>query len=71
MALCHGLISPQAMREGARRFRGVAHRMERIGELGTSVCYDSSIDTSPQRTEATLSVFPSPPVVIAGAVTIK
>ena len=66
MALCHGMIPFEKMRLAAKTFRGVPHRMENIGKIGNVSCFDSSIDTSPLRTETTLSVFKIPPVVIAG-----
>lgn len=50
----------------AAAFRGVEHRCEYLGEFRSVHCYDSSIDTTPARTAATLSAFPAPVTVLAG-----
>lgn len=50
----------------AAAFRGVEHRCEYLGEFRAVHCYDSSIDTTPARTAATLSAFRTPVTVLAG-----
>lgn len=50
----------------AARFRGVPHRCEYLGEYRGVHCYDSSIDTTPTRTAATLSGLPQPLTVLCG-----
>ena len=65
-ALTHGAASPDAVATALRDFRGAPHRTEYLGVFRGVRCYDSSIDTTPSRTAATLSAFPRPPVVILG-----
>ena len=50
----------------ASAFRGVEHRCEYLGVFRGVHCYDSSIDTTPARTAATLSAFPDRVTVLAG-----
>ena len=50
----------------AAAFRGVEHRCEYLGVFRGVHCYDSSIDTTPARTAATLSAFPGRVTVLAG-----
>ncbi len=50
----------------AADFRGVEHRCEYLGVFRGVHCYDSSIDTTPARTAATLSAFPGGVTVLAG-----
>lgn len=52
--------------EAAARFRGVAHRLQFVGEVSGVRYINSSIDTSPTRTAAALSALTEPPIVIAG-----
>ncbi|MBE6634432.1 MAG: UDP-N-acetylmuramoyl-L-alanine--D-glutamate ligase [Ruminococcaceae bacterium] len=52
-----GLVSVESVRAVARRFRGVAHRLELIRELDGVRYYNSSIDSSPTRTAAALSAL--------------
>jgi len=47
-------VTPDAIAEVARRFGGVAHRLELVRELDGVRYYNSSIDTSPTRTKAAL-----------------
>lgn len=44
---------------GARRFRGVEHRLEYCGEVNGARCYNDSIATTPESTIAGLSAFDS------------
>ncbi len=50
----------------AKEFGGVAHRIEFVRELDGVRYYNSSIDSSPNRTINTLRVFSAPVVLIAG-----
>lgn len=50
----------------AKDFRGVEHRCQYLGVFRGVHCYDSSIDTTPARTAATLSAFPARVTVLAG-----
>ncbi|MBO5653648.1 MAG: hypothetical protein J6S44_05490 [Clostridia bacterium] len=57
LALCHRLLSPADMARGAESFTGLPHRVRRVARGGGISFFDSSIDTSPSRTAATLSLF--------------
>ena len=50
----------------AAEFTGVSHRCELVRELNGVKYYNSSIDSSPNRTIQTLSVFEGNVVMIAG-----
>lgn len=50
----------------AKSFGGVPHRIELVRELDGVKYYNSSIDSSPNRTINTLNVFQEPVVLIAG-----
>jgi UDP-N-acetylmuramoylalanine--D-glutamate ligase len=50
----------------AKTFGGVAHRIEFVREAGGVSYYNSSIDSSPNRTMNTLKVFPEKVILIAG-----
>ena len=50
-------VSPEAASAVAREFEGVSHRIEFIRELDGVKYYNSSIDSSPNRTINTLKVF--------------
>lgn len=65
-ALLHGIVSPEAIQHVADTFRGVRHRLELIREKDGVKYYNSSIDSSPDRTEAALSVFAKNVVLILG-----
>ena len=52
--------------EVARTFQGVEHRMELVRELRGVKYYNSSIDSSPNRTINALSVFQGNVILIAG-----
>lgn len=66
IGLTWGLASTEAIRQVARIFRGVPHRLERIRTVGGVTYYNSSIDSSPSRTAAALSALPEKPIVICG-----
>ena len=50
-------VMPDAILKTARTFTGVAHRLELVAEKDGVRFYNSSIDSSPSRTEAALSCF--------------
>ncbi len=52
-----GEVSLDAVRQVGRSFKGVAHRMELVGEAEGIRWYNSSVDSSPARTIRTLSAF--------------
>lgn len=64
-AVCE-LVSAQQMAAVATTFNGVAHRLELVRTLNGVRYYNSSIDSSPTRTAAALSVFSEPLTVILG-----
>ena len=66
IALLDGLVGYESIRKVAREFGGVEHRLELVRELGGVKYYNSSIDTSPTRTEAALSAFEEKVIVICG-----
>ncbi len=59
-------VSEESIRAVARGFRGVSHRMELVCEKDGKRFYDSSIDSTPSRTLATLACFNKPLTVICG-----
>jgi len=62
-----GDVPPEAIRQVARTFNGVAHRAELIRELDGVRYYNDSIATSPTRTiRGTLSLFSQKIILIAG-----
>lgn len=62
----HGLVSKEVIRTVAETFGGVEHRIELVREIDGVRYYNSSIDSSPNRTMNTLNVFKEPVVLIAG-----
>ena len=66
IGLCAGLVSPEAFRQVAAAFRGVAHRLEQVAVRNGVTYINSSIDSSPTRTMAALSALPGNPIVICG-----
>ncbi len=56
-AAAEGYIAPHAVREVARRFSGAPHRLEPLGERRGVFFYNSSIDTTPSRTAASLAAL--------------
>ena len=66
IALTDGLASPEDVRQVAKSFRGVAHRLELVDTVNGVAYYNSSIDTSPTRTAAALSAMKTKPIVICG-----
>ena len=61
-----GLAKDEAILEIAKSFGGVCHRIEFIRELNGVKYYNSSIDSSPNRTINTLKVFDKKVILIAG-----
>ncbi len=59
-------VSREAVYQVATTFSGVKHRMEYCGQIGHVKCYNSSIDTTPVRTRATLTALPRGMTVICG-----
>lgn len=66
IALTHDAISVSDALSVARSFSGVAHRMELVGVKNGVRFYNSSIDSSPARSSATLKAFDKKPIVIMG-----
>ncbi len=56
----------EAMRETARTFRGVPHRLEMVGRALGVTWVNDSIATSPERTIAGLRAFTEPVVLLLG-----
>ncbi len=61
-----GLVDDDCIRDVARSFGGVAHRIELVRTLDGVRYYNSSIDSSPNRTINTLNVFDKKVIMIAG-----
>lgn len=61
-----GLVEPKDIQQVAKTFGGVPHRIELVRELDGVKYYNSSIDSSPNRTMNTLNVFPEKVIMIAG-----
>lgn len=66
IAALHGLVKKESIIKVAKSFGGVAHRIELVRELENVKYYNSSIDSSPNRTKNTLSVFRDKVIMIAG-----
>ena len=65
-AMAWETASPEHILAGISAFSGVPHRLEMVAKLGDIPCFDSSIDTTPARVEATLSAMSGKPTVICG-----
>ena len=61
-----GLVSKEVIVNVAKTFGGVEHRIELVRTLDGVKYYNSSIDSSPNRTINTLRVFPNKVIIIAG-----
>ena len=66
IAATRDVVSTASALSVARSFAGVAHRMELVGIVGGVRYYNSSIDSSPARSTATLKAFKKKPIVIMG-----
>jgi len=60
------IVDKKVINKVAREFGGVEHRIEFVRELDGVKYYNSSIDSSPNRTINTLNVFEKPVILIAG-----
>lgn len=66
IAAVSGLVSKDVIVNVAKTFGGVEHRIELVRALDGVKYYNSSIDSSPNRTINTLRVFPNKVIMIAG-----
>ena len=66
IAAVDGLVPDEVIREYARTFGGVAHRIELVRELDGVRYYNDSIASSPSRTIAGLRSFAQKVILIAG-----
>lgn len=66
IAAVSGLVSKEVIVNVAKTFGGVEHRIELVRTLEGVKYYNSSIDSSPNRTINTLRVFPNKVIMIAG-----
>lgn len=66
IAALSGLVSKEVIVNVAKTFGGVEHRIELVRTLDGVKYYNSSIDSSPNRTINTLRVFPNKVIMIAG-----
>ncbi len=66
IATVYDLVGKDIINKVAREFGGVPHRIELIKTIDGVRYYNSSIDSSPNRTINTLNVFSEPVVLIAG-----
>ncbi|MBE7036757.1 MAG: UDP-N-acetylmuramoyl-L-alanine--D-glutamate ligase [Ruminococcaceae bacterium] len=66
IAAVYPSVNAEMITKCAKEFGGVAHRIEFVRELDGVRYYNSSIDSSPNRTLNTLGVFSEPVVLIAG-----
>ena len=66
IAATHGYVTNAVVCEIARTFGGVEHRIELVRTLDGVKYYNSSIDSSPTRTEAALRSFKQKVIVIMG-----
>lgn len=64
IAVTHGKVSYEAVRDVARTFGGVEHRLEFVRVLDGVTYINGSIDSSPTRTAAALSALEDRPVVL-------
>ena len=64
MAATEGLVSDDVIRKIAKEFEGVEHRIEFVREINGAKYYNSSIDSSPNRTINTLKVFEGKNVIL-------
>ncbi|MBQ3124398.1 MAG: UDP-N-acetylmuramoyl-L-alanine--D-glutamate ligase [Clostridia bacterium] len=61
-----GLVDEDVIVKTAKEFGGVPHRIELVRTLNGVRYYNSSIDSSPNRTINTLNVFPEKVILISG-----
>ena len=65
LAMTAGYITEEAV-HAIKDFRGLAHRCEKIATVRGADYFDSSIDSSPSRTQKTLSCFSFPVILFLG-----
>jgi len=66
IAAVYDFVPKETIEKVAKTFGGVAHRIELVRTIDGVRYYNSSIDSSPNRTINTLNVFSEPVVLIAG-----
>ena len=66
IAALDGIVKDNTIRKIAEEFGGVEHRIELVRIKDGVKYYNSSIDSSPNRTINTLNVFPDKVIMIAG-----
>lgn len=66
IATVYDIVGKDIINKVARSFGGVPHRIELVRTIDGVRYYNSSIDSSPNRTINTLNVFSEPVVLIAG-----
>ncbi len=66
IAALYGIVDDEVIRNVAKNFGGVEHRIEYVRTLDGVKYYNSSIDSSPNRTINTLRVFDKKVIMIAG-----
>lgn len=66
IAACAGVVTQRDIEKTVSDFTGVEHRLEFVRELHGVKYYNSAIDSSPNRTIQTLSVFAGNVVLLAG-----
>lgn len=66
LALTDGLVTVEKAIEALGSFTGLRHRCELVGESGGVKYYDSSIDSTPNRTSMTLGAFDRRVTLILG-----
>ena len=66
IAAVEGLVADAVIVDVAKSFGGVEHRIELVRTLDGVRYYNSSIDSSPNRTINTLRVFPEKVIMIGG-----
>ena len=66
IAVLDGLVKKESILKVAKEFGGVEHRIELVRTLNGVKYYNSSIDSSPNRTINTLKVFSDKVIMIAG-----
>lgn len=66
VGLCCGMCDENDIERSLRDFRGLAHRATLVREVSGVRFVDSSIDTTPSRTAATISAIDAPVILILG-----
>ncbi|MBE7039428.1 MAG: UDP-N-acetylmuramoyl-L-alanine--D-glutamate ligase [Ruminococcaceae bacterium] len=66
LAATYPLVSKETAEKVAKEFGGVPHRIELVRTIDGVRYYNSSIDSSPNRTINTLNVFSEPVILISG-----